>query len=298
MTLNKQLLLGGILVALAATVADAVNYRRQGRQLHTSTDDWNDDYFTYYDDDTADVVAPTSSSKGKGKGAKSSKTKSPKSSKTKAPKSSKSSTVTDDDTDDATSSTRATIALSGNFFSPAAVATVVPVPSDPDPTSIGTAYTFYNWTSHPDDIDNNIIEMTVGSGDDISTVELWVLLDGYCTRTGTPQNTIEAYCHFSYSVYDPTAGESLGIFVAQGPVVNTDLAFVPCGSLAVTGGTSLFQAATGVVSFCPAILDESLDPPLVESLSIGLDLFEDAQGYLHQAEFSLDEEFVTLSSRV
>lgn len=173
---------------------------------------------------------------------------------------------------------------------------VVADETSPDPFALGTVYPFSNWTVSSEDIESDLIEVTLGEGSDASQALLWVRLDGYCTRTGSSTNTIEGYCHFTYTVYDPTAGESLGSFVAEGPVTNPNMSFVTCSSLAVTGGTSLFQATTGLVMFCPAVLDTDLSPPLVESLPEGSDLFEDVDGYLHMIELSLDEEFVVLAS--
>lgn len=98
---------------------------------------------------------------------------------------------------------------------------------------------------------------------------------------------------------DPSSFSTIGTFVAEGPLTNPNMmSSNPCGGLQVTGGTGIFTASTGLVAFCPSILNEDFRPPLIESLPTGQDLFEDSDGYLHLIDMSLDEDFVFTSSSV
>lgn len=166
---------------------------------------------------------------------------------------------------------------------------VVPDTSNPDPLDVGTVYLFGNSTYNPSNIDSEIIDIVL----DGVAAQLTVRLDGYCTRTGTPDNTVEGYCHFTYRVDDPFVFTTIGSFVAEGPLTNPNMMqFSTCSSLQITGGTGIFTASTGLVAFCPSILNEDFTPPLVESLPAGEDIFEGADAYLHIIDMNLDQEFV------
>jgi hypothetical protein len=159
---------------------------------------------------------------------------------------------------------------------------VVPDTSNPDPFAVGTVYPFGNTTYNPSTT-TPFIDLVL----DGVNVEFEIRLDGYCTRTGTPDNTVEAYCHFTYTVIDPAIAVNAGGFVAEGPLSNPQ--FLPCSPLHVTGGTGIFTAASGLVGVCPSILDGI---GMIESLPEGEDLFEDVDAYLHLIDMSLDEQFV------
>jgi hypothetical protein len=186
-------------------------------------------------------------------------------------------------------SSRPTISLFGEAVSDKALLAVVPDTTNPDPFAVGTVYPFGSTTSNPSDSDSELIDLTL----DGVVAQVAVRLDGYCTRTGTPDNTVEGYCHFTYTIDDPSSFTTLGSFVAEGPMTNPNvMEFGPCASLQVTGGTGILTAAIGLVGFCPSILNNDFSPPLVESLPLGDDLFEDVDLYLHLIDMSLDEEFV------
>lgn len=156
---------------------------------------------------------------------------------------------------------------------------------------MGTVYPFGNVTYNPTNREVELIDLSL----DGALVQLQVRLDGYCTRTGTADNTVEGYCHFTYTVDDPTSFVTLGSFTAEGPLTNPNMMIdTPCSSLQVTGGTGLFTAATGLIAFCPSIYNEDID--LIESLPVGEDLFEDVDAYLHIIDMLLDEEFLYLTS--
>ena len=146
---------------------------------------------------------------------------------------------------------------------------------------MGTVYPFGNVTYNPSNIDSKHIDLSL----DGVLAQFRVRLDGYCT--------VEGYCHFTYGVDDPVGLTTVGSIVAEGPLSNPNMmTSIPCSALEVTGGTGIFTASTGMVMFCPSILNAAFSPPLVESLPPGQDLFEDADGYLHIIDMNLDEEFV------
>lgn len=188
---------------------------------------------------------------------------------------------------------RPTLSLTGEAFSPAAVTAVVPDFASPSSGDLGTQYPFFSGTFDSQDISNSLLSFTL-EGEDI---QAFADLDGYCTRTGFSSNSVEGYCHFTYTV--SSDDEVLGRFTAEGPLLNpdtgaNDASVNPCSSLLVTGGTQLFVAVQGAVAFCPSVLDQSFTPPLVESLPLTLDLFDDVDGYLHIIDLNLDQEFAMM----
>ncbi len=184
-------------------------------------------------------------------------------------------------------SPRPALSLTGEAVSPAALLAVVPDTTAPDPFAVGTVYPFGNSTFSPSYAD--VVDFLLEG----EPVRFAVRLDGYCTRIGTPEDTTEGYCHFTYTVDDPRSLSNIGTFVAEGPVTNPNMmSSNPCGGLQVTGGTGIFTASSGLVAFCPSIFNDDFTPPLIESLPAGRDVFEDADGYLHLIDMDLDEEFV------
>ena len=180
---------------------------------------------------------------------------------------------------------RPTIALSGEAFSPKSIGPVLTGSSSQDPFAQGTVYPFGTSALNAEDTTSDFIDITIEGTD----TQVFVELDGYCTRTGFSTDTVEGYCHFTYTVFDPLSFNTpIGKFVAEGPLTNPNLSFNPCTSLQVTGGTGIFIASNGMVAFCPAIIDEL---GMVESLPLSQDLFEDVGGYLHLIDLVLDQEF-------
>lgn len=160
---------------------------------------------------------------------------------------------------------------------------VVPDSTFPDSLALGTVYPFGNWTSNPQDIRIEEVLVTI----DGAPTTVWVFLDGICTRTGTPDNSVEGYCHFTYSVYDPLTDAMIGTFATEGVLLN------PCSTTPVIGGTGIFIATTGLVEICGAVEDETFIPPMVDSMPPNLDIFDGVDGYLHTIELLIDEEFLT-----
>ena len=188
---------------------------------------------------------------------------------------------------------RPTRTLVGSAFSPAAAAVVVPDFNEPNTAAIGTLYTFLSPAFDSSNVDNSLITFSLEG----ESFQAFVDLDGHCTRTGFSGNSVEGYCHFTYTA--SSEDTILGTFAAEGPLLNpdtgaNDASIDPCSSLLVTGGTGVFVAVQGVVAFCPAVLDNSLSPPLVESLPLTLDLFDDVDGYLHNVDLALDLEFLMM----
>lgn len=255
-----------------------------GEDSHEDDDDY------YYDDDCDYYGKGKGGKKGKGKG------------KGKGGKKSKKGKGYCDDVDDdyvvpdddfTIGNPRPTLSLSGEAFSPPAAVVVFPDFAAPNSGDLGTVYTFASGTFDPQNVNSDVLTFTLEGESITATADL----DGYCTRTGFPSNSVQGYCHFTYTV---AADEVvLGSFAAEGPLLNpdtgaSDASINPCSSLLVTGGTGLFVAVQGAVAFCPVVLDTTFDPPLVESLPLTLDLFDDVDGYLHNIELSLDEEFALL----
>jgi len=125
-------------------------------------------------------------------------------------------------------------------------------------------------------------------------VEVSVNLDGYCTRTGDDSNSISGYCHFTWSFYDPESdGDFIGSFTGQGALPHSSSPDLSShGSMTIIGGSGVFKALTGVVEIDPGILDSSFNPPMIESLPEGEDVFDDVDVYLHTFALSVDQEFV------
>jgi hypothetical protein len=159
----------------------------------------------------------------------------------------------------------------------------VAVPVDPITNStadVGTVFLYGNWTSNVQDITMWEIPATV----DGEVVVVWVTLDGYCTRTGDGSQSLEGYCHFTYSVFDPVDNLLIGKFVAEG-----GLAAPPgVGVLTVVGGTGLFIGTTGLVMVSGAVFD---DIGMLESAPAGLDIFDGVDGFLHSLEIAADQFF-------
>lgn len=183
---------------------------------------------------------------------------------------------------------RPTILLEGRVASPPALLSA-PVGGNTDPTSIGTIYPFGNVTFNADAYGDIMIPLYIEQQELVVNIRL----DGYCTRTGNPPTTVEGYCHFTYTITDPSSFITIGLLTAEGPLANPNMMENnPCSGLQVTGGTGAMTAASGMVQFCPSALNYVFSPPLLVSLPLGDDLFEDAEAYEHILSIFLDQEFV------
>ncbi len=130
---------------------------------------------------------------------------------------------------------RPTLSLTGEAVSPPALLAVVPNPASPNPLEVGTLYPFNNHTYSPSYSD--VIDFYLEG----ELIPLSVRLDGYCTRTGTSDNTVIGYCHFTYTAEDPQAFANIGQFVVEGTLTNPSMSSSnPCGGLHVTGGTGIY----------------------------------------------------------
>ena len=95
--------------------------------------------------------------------------------------------------------------------------------------------------------------------------------------TAETDDTPQAYCHYTYSIYDPETLLVAGGFVAQGFLVDSTFP----GQFIATGGFGLLTGVTGLVEITPASLDTTMEPPLVVSAVPGSDIFDGVDGYLH-----------------
>jgi hypothetical protein len=164
----------------------------------------------------------------------------------------------------------------------------IPIGGSTDPRTVGTIYPFGNTTYNADAWGDILVPVSIEK----EMLLVNIRLDGYCTRTGTSDNTVEGYCHFSYTAVDPEQQFTIGQLTVEGPLANPNvMENNPCSALAVTGGTGFMTGAGGMVQFCPSVLNDIFTPPVVSSLPMGADLFEDAQGYEHIFTVLLDEEF-------
>jgi hypothetical protein len=156
----------------------------------------------------------------------------------------------------------------------------------PNTLDLGTVYLYSNWTNVVSDVTQSEIPVFVDGEEAL----LWIALDGYCTRIAVPDTTTEtddtpqAYCHFTYTVYDPETLLVAGGFVAQGFLIDATFP----GQFIATGGFGLLTGVTGLVEVSPATLDTSMAPPLVASAAPGSDIFDQVDGYLHN--FLLDAD--------
>jgi hypothetical protein len=159
----------------------------------------------------------------------------------------------------------------------------VAVPVDPSANStsdVGTVYLYDGWATNVEDITVYEIPISV----DGELVVVWVILDGYCTRTGDGSQSLVGYCHFTYTVYDPTNEALIGKFVAGGGLP----APPGVGVLTVVGGTGLFIGTTGLVLVSGAVFDNI---GMLESAPAGLDIFDGVDGLLHSIEIEADQFF-------
>lgn len=115
-------------------------------------------------------------------------------------------------------------------------------------------------------------------------VIIWISLDGYCTRFGTPDNSVQGYCHFTYTAYDPESLLISGSFAAEGFLVDE----TQPGEFTILGGTGILTGASGIVEISPAALDSAMNPPLVVSPPAGSDVFNGVAGYVHYFEVQAD----------
>lgn len=182
---------------------------------------------------------------------------------------------------------RPTLLLEGRAASPPALL-AVPVAGGTDTKAVGTVYPFGNQTYNADSWGDIMVPVFVEK----ERLMVKIRLDGYCTRTGTPENTVEGYCHFTYTVANPDSDITLGQMTVEGPLANPNVAENnPCSGLQVTGGAGFLTAVSGMVQFCPSVLNDVFTPPVVSSLPSGSDLFDDVDGYEHILLLQLDEEF-------
>jgi hypothetical protein len=182
---------------------------------------------------------------------------------------------------------RPTILLETRAASPPALLSV-PVGGSTDSFAVGTIYPFGNLTYNADSWGDILVPVYVQNEELMVNIRL----DGYCTRTGSSDNTVEGYCHFTYTAVDPQLLFTIGQLTAEGPLANPNIMENnPCSALQVTGGTGFMTGANGMVQFCPSILNDVFTPPVVASLPSGGDLFEDAQAYEHILSIQLDQEF-------
>jgi hypothetical protein len=152
------------------------------------------------------------------------------------------------------------------------------------PLALGAVYVFSNRTRNIENI-NMFTFPAFANGEEAQVLGM---VDGYCTRTGEELNSIIAYCHFTYSLFDSEDDmELLGTVVAQGALPPSPTAAV----LSVTGGTGFFVGATGLVEVVGCLLDESVDPPMLVSSNSTTDVLYDVDAYVHYIEFEVDEFF-------
>jgi hypothetical protein len=150
-------------------------------------------------------------------------------------------------------------------------------------------YLYSNWTNDVSDVSQSEIPVFA----DGEEVLLWIALDGYCTRIAVVDpaeardDTPQAYCHFTYTIYDPETLVVAGGFVAQGFLVDATFP----GQFLATGGFGLLAGVTGLVEITPASLDTNMTPPLVVSATPGSDVFDQAEGYLHNFLLQADVFF-------
>lgn len=169
----------------------------------------------------------------------------------------------------------------GEAFSPqTSIPPVYPNPLVPSSSDVGTVYLYTNWTTNVQDIDMFEIPVYV----DGEEVIIWISLDGYCTRFGTPENSAQGYCHFTYTVYDPESLLISGSFAAEGFLVDASRP----GEFTIVGGTGILTGASGIVEVSPASLDSVMTPPLVVSPPAGADIFDGLAGYVHYFEVQAD----------
>jgi hypothetical protein len=174
-----------------------------------------------------------------------------------------------------------TVSITALAFSTPPVAVVPVDPITNSTTDVGTVYIYGNWTTSVEDI--SIWEIPASIDGELAFV--WVILDGYCTRTGDGFQSLEGYCHFTYSIFDPIGDNlMLGKFVAEGGLP----APPGVGALTVVGGTGLFIGTTGLVMISGAIFDNI---GMIESAPAGLDIFDDVDGFLHSIEIEADQFF-------
>jgi hypothetical protein len=176
---------------------------------------------------------------------------------------------------------RPTVAIWGEAFSfQTTIPPVYPTPLVPDNRDLGTMFLYTNWTTNVQNVNQYEIKVFV----DGEEVILWISIDGYCTRTGLPTATAQAYCHFTYTVYDPVTLLISGSFTSQG--FFQDAVFP--GEFTITGGSGLLTGASGIVEVAPAVLDTAMNPPLVVSPPADADIFDGVNGYAHYFEIDAD----------
>ena len=156
-----------------------------------------------------------------------------------------------------------------------------------DTLQAGTVYTFDDYARNSYDI--GIFEVDLFIQDFVLVV--WVTLDGFCTRTRDALfgETSGGYCHFTYSLYDPTFDTLIGTFAAEGTFLDASSVAV----LTVTGGTEALIGITGSVAIQPSLLDYSFSPPLLLS-AFGGDVFDSVDGYVHELTLQGDPSFLII----
>ena len=180
----------------------------------------------------------------------------------------------------------APIQIVGSTFSYSASA-VAPVDLNGDTTQAGTVYTFDNYTHSDFDTSQFEIDLIV----DGMPILVWITIDGYCTRTGSTDfgDSTNGYCHFTYTMYDPTDESLIGAIAAEGGILGASDISV----LTVKGGTEAMIGTTGTILIQPSVLVNSGfpgDPPTV-SEATG-DVFDSVDGYLHVMELYADSSFI------
>ena len=181
------------------------------------------------------------------------------------------------------------IQIVGSTFSYGASA-IAPVDMNGITTEAGTVYLFDNYTHSDYDVNQFEIDVIV----DGSAILVWNTIDGYCTRTGSTDfgDSANGYCHFTYTMYDPTTEGLIGAIAAEGSIKGPSDISV----LTVTGGTEALIGTTGTILVQPSILQNSGfpgDPPTV-SQAFG-DVFDSVDGYLHVMELYADSSFIVES---
>eukprot|EP00934_Nitzschia_sp_Nitz4_P005807 Nitzschia sp. Nitz4//scaffold71_size96697//70465//73240//NITZ4_004704-RA/size96697-processed-gene-0.13-mRNA-1//1//CDS//3329557274//5797//frame0 len=269
------------------------------RHLHTETDDWNDDYFTYYDDDYfSDVTAPTAATTKSGKAAKSVSTKSPtvstkaptskggkstksKGTKTKSAKTKSSKSSSDSGTSSPTSTSSENVyEIQGFIDTRNTDAPIYVDPENPDEYASGTVFTY---------VDTPIWEF-----DGVNTSALIGLVQGSCTRTDDSDDAVfagTAYCTLTMEAL--LGSEVVASLTAEGTVVNEDNADSLISTLTVTSGLGEFAGISGWIFLFSAFLDTSSNPniPVPDS---SLDFLSETDGFVMYGVLYSDNELTVL----
>lgn len=138
---------------------------------------------------------------------------------------------------------------------------------------IGEIYPFGGRATSAADTTDTTIHVNVdGTG-----YALYVVHEGYCTRTSTT-GSVRGFCHWQYTV------EGVGTFVASGGLGDPSKP----STLAIEGGTGILIGATGSVTIYGATVNDASFPNVAATI---VDPFAGVDGYLHAVKIYADDAF-------